>query len=284
VALYRRARTPRLLVISLVMLSLLTITVDYRGGDTGPLAAAGRGADSVMGPLQSAVSRIVRPVGNFLSGIVHIGSLQSENDALRQEIRQLRDESVTASSIRRELNELQDLFELSERLEVETTAATVIAESVGNLEWNVTIDRGSADGLAKDMAVVSPEGLVGRLIRVAPHFSTVQLIIDPRSAVAGRLVLSGETGLVLGQRDRDLKMDLIDTEAEVDANELVVTAGYQNGLYPRNLPVGVVSHVFSPRGSLVKTVSVRPAVDFSALEFVLVITGPTAISDTDTGS
>lgn len=283
-ALYRRARSPRLLVISLVMLSLLTITVDYRGGDTGPLAAAGRGADSVMGPLQSAVSRIVRPVGNFISGIVHIGSLQSENDALRQEIRQLRDETVTVSSIKRELAELQELFKLSERLEVQTTAATVIAESVGNLEWNVTIDRGSSDGLAKDMAVVSSEGLVGRLIRVAPHFSTVQLIIDPRSAVAGRLVLSGETGLVLGQRDRDLKMDLIDTEAEVEANELVVTAGYQNGLYPRNLAVGVVSHVFSPRGSLVKTVSVRPAVDFSALEFVLVITGPTGISDTDTGS
>jgi rod shape-determining protein MreC len=284
VAVYRRARSSRLLVISLVMLSLFTITVDYRGGESGPLAAAGKGADSIIGPLQSAVSRVVRPIGNFLSGILHIGSLQSENEALRQEIRQLREEALTISSIQRELKELQQLFDLSERLEVRTTAATVIAESVGNLEWTVTIDRGSSDGLANDMAVVSPEGLVGRLIRVAPHFSTVQLIIDPRSAVAGRLVLSGETGLVLGQRDRDLKMDLIDTDAEVEANELVVTAGYQRGLYPANLPIGVVSHVFTAPGSLAKTVSVRPAVDFSALEFVLVVTGSTTSSDTDQGA
>src|ERR671936_9350 len=92
-ALYSRPRNTRLLVVSLVMLSLLTITVDYKGGQNGPLEVAGKGALSVVGALQGAVTRVARPVTNWITGVVHIGSLRSENDSLKAEIEKLRTEA-----------------------------------------------------------------------------------------------------------------------------------------------------------------------------------------------
>ena len=162
--------------------------------------------------------------------------------------------------------------DLSENLQLTGVSGRVVGESVSNFEWSVTIDKGSADKVQINDPVVSGDGLVGHVIQVAPHACKVQLIIDPESAVAGRLTSSGETGLLVGQRSRPLTMDLVNANAKVVGNELVVTSGYQGGLYPAEIPIGTVSHDFSRLGSLNTTIEISPAVDFSALEFVLVIT------------
>lgn len=277
--LYRRTRSTRLLVVSLVMLSLMTITIDFRGGEQGPFAAVGRGALAAVAPLQAAVSRVFRPVGDFFTGLVHVGSLKSENDALREEVQKLRSENIESVSIQRENAELLALVGLRDQLDLEGVPAIVIGESVSNFEWTVTIDRGSSDGLEVDMPVVTGEGLVGHVVRVSGNAATVELIIDPESAVAGRLVGSGETGLVVGDTDlRDLTMELVDDETEVNPDERVVTSGYQGGLYPPRIVIGSVSHVTGGSGGVSKVITVRPAVDFSSLDIVLVVTNHRATS------
>jgi rod shape-determining protein MreC len=254
------------------MVSLLTITVDYRGGEKGPLEAAGQGALQVVAALQSGVSRVVQPIGAFLSGIAHIGSLRSENNALKAQIKALQGQASQSISEKRIIQELTKLLKLSEDLQLTGVSGRVVGESVSNFEWSVTIDKGAADKVQVNDPVVSGDGLVGHVIQVASHACKVQLIIDPESAVAGRLTSSGETGLLVGQRSRPLTMDLVNSNAKVFDQELVVTSGYQQGLYPPEIPIGTVSHVFSRLGSLNTTIEISPAVDFSALEFVLVIT------------
>ncbi len=272
-ALYSRPRNTRLLVVSLVMASLITITIDFRGGQNGPFEVAGRGALSVVGALQGAVSRVVHPIGSMFTGIAHIASLRSENDALKKQIAQYRAEVGKNVSNERIIQELTKLLKLQENLQLRhTVAARVTGESPTNFEWAVFIDKGSSDDVKVDQPVVSGDGLVGHVISVAPHASKVLLIIDPDSAVAARLTSSGETGLVNGQRNRPLIMDLVNPDVKVFPNEEVVTSGFQGGLYPPDIPIGFVSHVYSARGSLTKTIEMAPAVDFSALEFVLVIT------------
>jgi rod shape-determining protein MreC len=271
-ALYSRPRNTRLLVVSLVMVSLLTITVDYRGGQQGPLEAAGQGALQVVVALQSAVSKIIHPIGSFLSGIAHIGSLRSENEKLKAEIQRLKSQSGQTISDKRIIQEQAKLLKLIDDLQLTGKAGRVVGESPTNFEWSVTVNVGSADKVKLDDPVVSGDGLVGHVISVAPHACKVQLIIDPDSAVAGRLASSGETGLVVGQRSKPLTMDLVNADAKVFPNEQVVTSGYQRGLYPPEIPIGQVSHVFSKPGSLTTTIEISPAVDFSALEFVLVVT------------
>src|SRR6266508_611781 len=271
-ALYSRPRTTRLLVVSLVMLSLLTITVDYRGGRAGPLETMGEGALSVVGALQGAVSRVSRPIGNFFTGLAHVGSLRAENDRLKAQLREAHVKAAESTTKDRRLRELPQLLKMKEQLSLRrTVTATVIGVSVSNFEWTVNLDKGSADRIKVDMPVISGDGLVGHVVTVAPHVSVVQLIIDPDSAVAGRLSSSGETGLVIGQRNHPLTMDLVNPNANVAANEQVVTAGYQGGLYPPEIPIGFVSHIYTRPGSLTKTIELTPAGDFSALEVVLVV-------------
>jgi rod shape-determining protein MreC len=272
-ALYRRTRSTRLLVITLVVASLITITVDYRGGQGGPFEVAGRATRTVVGALQSAVSGVLRPIGAFFGGLAHIGSLHSENAKLKEQIQQLEQRQAHDTSSQRQLAALLALLKLQNALGVKGVAAVVIGQSVGNFEWAITINRGSSDNVKVDDPVVSGDGLVGHVVQVALNSAVVQLVIDPDSAVAGRLASSGQTGLVVGERSQDLQMQLVQPDAKVFPSEQVVTSGYQGGLYPPEIVIGTVSHVYQLNGFLTKIVSVRPAVDFSSLETVLVLTG-----------
>jgi rod shape-determining protein MreC len=279
VALRNRARSTRVLVVSLVSASLITITVDYRGGDSGPLAAAGDATLTLISPLQEAVSTVTRPLGNFFSTLVHLPSIRRENDEYKRLIAQMQQERSTEVADATYIQQLEATLGLRESLgpRVETTAAHVVANAVSNFEWTVTIDKGSSDGVEVNMPVVAAAGLVGHVIRVTPNASVVRLIIDPESAVAGRLDVSGESGLLEGQGQGDLTMDLVRADAVVQPNEHVVTAGYRllrgeaQSLYPPNILIGTVSRVLSEDNALQKFVTVRPAVDFSTLNLVLVV-------------
>ena len=271
-ALYRRAGSTRLVVVSLVMVSLLTITVDFRDGNSGPLTEVGKAALTVVGPMQGAISRVFHPVAAFFSGLFHVGTLQSVNDHLKAEVLSLQTQLAKNVSSQRQLQELEALLKIQQALKLHTvTGARVISPGLSNFEWTVTIDKGSADGIRPTDFAVTGDGLVGHMSTVGLHDSRIQLIIDPQSGVAARLSASGETGLVRGQRNQDLRMDLVLPGTSVTANEVVVTDGYANGLYPPEIPIGFVSQVYSDSSSLAKFIRVRPAVDFSSLELVLVV-------------
>jgi rod shape-determining protein MreC len=272
-ALSRRVRSTRVLVITLIFVSLMTITLDYRGGQSGPLEVAGKGALTVIGPMQQAVARVVRPVGAFFTGIVHIASLESDNRRLRDELRAARIQGAQVSEALQENAELRKLAGISQQLGLKGVHATVIGQSISNFEWSITIDRGSSQGVKIDQPVVSADGLVGHVSQVTVNWSKVTLIIDPESKVAGRLVRSGDTGLVAGNRNQDMVMQMVVPNANVNPGESVITAGYQSGLYPGGILIGIVSHVAPAEGALSKVISLRPVVDFSALQFVEVVTG-----------
>jgi rod shape-determining protein MreC len=285
-ALYRRARNTRVLVVSLVMVCLLTITIDYRGGQSGPLASAGRGAFTVVGALQEAVSRVFQPVGSFFSGLVHVGSLQSENAALKRRIAQLEQQAAQNTSRDRELERLRALYDLTLSGAYDGQVAQVIGQSLSNFEFSVTVAMGSSQGVRLNDPVVSGDGLVGKVVLVTSNWSKVQLIIDRESGVAGRLSSSGATGIVVGNTDRhDLVMDLpFSTDVKVFPDEVVETSGFDEGsIYPPGILIGYVSASSAQAGSLHQTINVRPAVDFSSLEFVLVVTNSMRPSPSPSG-
>jgi rod shape-determining protein MreC len=275
VAIYRRARSTRLLVIGLVLASLMTITLDFRGGESGPLAGLGRTALGVVSPLQEAVSNVFRPVTDFIQGVTSIGSLRAENEQLRDEVRVLSRQQQEYLTLLRENREIKRLLGLSERLQLSTIGAEVIGESPSNFEYSVVINRGADDGLQPDMPVIGPEGLVGRVARVSGSSAIVLLIIDPESAVGVRLAASGETGVLVGRREHDLRLDLVDPGTTVRPGEPVETSGL-GGIFPAGIPVGVVSVATGDQSSLVKQVFVRPNVDFSRYPLLAVVRTPVA--------
>jgi rod shape-determining protein MreC len=281
-----RPRSARLLVVVLVSLSLAVITVDYREGASGPLAGVGRAAQEAMAPLQSGVTSITRPVGNFLSGLAHLPSLQSENQQLKEQVADMQAQQAQASYLTDQVSRLSELLQLRETLDPSGVPAVVIAQAPSNFDYTVTIDKGTNDGVQVDEPVVaggaatsSGARLVGHVVSVTPVSASVELIIDRHSAVAGILSGSQQTGLVTGQGEQDLKMDGIEQNTQFDlAHEpvQVFTVSYQvnneRGLYPPGLLIGSVSQVFQGTNELQTSVSVRPAVDFSSLEYVMVLT------------
>jgi rod shape-determining protein MreC len=272
VAIGRRTRSTRGMVILLVVASLVTITVDYREGSGGPLSKLSDAVQSVIVPMQDAVSKVTHPIGAFFSALAHLGSnaARIKRDELR--IQNLVRERAQYRTALIELQNLQDLLGVQKSFDFQTTGADVIASGVSNFEWTVTIDKGSSDGIRKDMPVLSAQGLVGKVVQVTALGSKVLLIVDPGSSVASRLSVSQETGLVQGQGRDDLKMSLVDQSTTVAMGEGVETSSYSGGLFPAGIPIGTVSDVASDPATGEKDISVRPFVDFSKLDVVLVVT------------
>jgi len=275
-ALRSRPRSTRLLVVTLVSVSLLTITLDYKEGDSGPLAGLGRTALSIVAPLQEGVTRLTRPIGNFFSAITQLPSLRDENERLQDELAQARNQGAVGVSQLHQLDQLKKLLALKQSLDPPSTAALVIASGVDNSEWTVEINKGSADGIQQNMPVFASAGLIGHISRVATNASMVRLIIDPNSKVPARLDDANTTGLLVGQGEADLKMIGVPPATSVSVNDTVVTSGYRlegqpTGIDPPGRVIGTVSHVGGGGSQLEKDITVRPAVDFSTLDYVLVV-------------
>ena len=270
------------MVVALVVASLTIITIDYREGDSGPLAAMGRTARTFMAPLQEAVTNVTRPVGNFFSGVAHLPSLAQENTNLKAQVADLQARINATSQIEAQNTELLNLLNLKQSLQPSSVAAVVISNGMSNVNYYITIDRGSNDGVRVNDPVVtgSQDGarLVGIVVSTTAISADVRLLIDEGFSVPGRLATSGETGLVVGNGDQDMTMQDIPSTTKFPSGtstESVFTITYsvgdQHSRFPPNILIGTVSSVVQGGVEPDATVSVRPAVDFSSLEAVLVL-------------
>jgi rod shape-determining protein MreC len=291
VAIRQRTRSSRLLVVTLVAASLAIITVDYRGGEDGPLDSAGRALSSALAPMQRAVSGVVQPVSNFFSSLAELPSLARRKAELERQVEDLRAAQQLTQELAHQIEDLEGLIGLQPTYS-RAIPAEVIASGISNFEWTVKIGVGSDQGIALNMPVVTGASdgprLVGRVIRVTPISSEVQLLIDRDFAVPATLSTSREAGIVEGRGEDDLRMRLVGPGVEVSETEpeSVFTLGYQvegeAGLYPRGILIGTVSRAFSEPGSVESFVTIRPAVDFSTLQYVLVIARGRAATEGET--
>jgi len=138
----------------------------------------------------------------------------------------------------------------------------------------VEIDRGTNDGIAKDMPVVASAGLVGRVVRVSKARSTVLLVTDPGSSVGIRVSTTGSVGVATGNGPgQSLRVDYVDADPNIKVarDDGVVTSGLQGGRFPAGIPIGKVVAVSIPPGAVQQDITVRPAVDLKRLQFVQVL-------------
>ena len=181
--------------------------------------------------VQRGTMSVIDGVRGLWSGYVALQQVQQENTALRQELQTLQ---VTLQQERAEAqrtDNLRQLLELRERAGLDTTAAEVIAAAASPEFRTVTIDKGSSHGLQTDMAVISPAGVVGRVILPGGRASRVQLLVD-RNAAAGALIERTRVqGVVIGFGDGSLRMQYVPGTADVKTGDLVVTSGI-DGIFP----------------------------------------------------
>lgn len=192
--------------------------------------------------------------------------LQNEIDAYRMENSRYREMLATHQR-------LQALLKFKERIDEPAVAAQVIARDPTGWFRSVIIDKGKRSGLKWDMPVVNASGVVGRVVSVSAHYAKVLLIIDQNSAVDCLDQRTRDRGMVKGLSTEVCEMDYVAESAGVAEGDLVVTSGL-GGVFPKGLPVGIISNVSKRPGEFFKHVEVLPSVDFSKLEEVLVVLRP----------
>jgi rod shape-determining protein MreC len=193
-----------------------------------------------------------------------------ENEALRGRLLQLEWELQEQRALANRARALEDALGLRQAQQPPTLAARVIAGNPSPDVLTVTIDRGAADGLVGDMAVIGSAGVIGRVIGpMAPRAARVQLLVDRNAGVAVVFETSGAGGMVFGgSAAQPLRADLVPLNADIQPGERVETSG-QDGIYPAGFLVGTVDQVSGSGAE--REITVRPAVDFSHLDIVLVV-------------
>jgi rod shape-determining protein MreC len=266
------ART-RVVLALLLLTSFTLVTLDFRGGDDGPLSGLRGLAAAIFGPIETATAAAVRPVGGFLDDLRRFGRDDTEVALLRDENAKLRTQLRTSELARARAAELDKLLGLASRGQYKVLPARVVA--VGpeqGFEWTATVDAGSGDGIKPDMTVLNGDGLVGRVKRVGPTTSTVLLAVDPTSSVGARLERSLQIGVVTGRGRKAMSLELLDPQTTVSKGDRLVTFGSQRSVpFVPGVPIGEVTSVRQTPGALTRTATVTPYVSFTALDLVAVV-------------
>ncbi len=266
----RRRTGVLLFVVMMGHVFLISVQVQSKSG-VPVLQAVTFGA---FARVQSGTWSAVHGVRSFWGNYVGLRGARAENEGLRKQVADLEIRLQEQRTLALRATRLQELMDLKANTALPTIAADVIAGNPNPGMRTVTIGRGTADGVQADMAVIAPGGVVGRVIGTpAAHAARVQLLID-RYAAAGAVTERARAGgMVVGvERDPPLSMDLVSNQADVKAGDAVVASGV-DGIYPKGFKIGHVET--SERGArLYRTITIRPAVDFSSLDEVLVVLVP----------
>lgn len=271
----------------LIIVSLALLTVSFRESESGPVHAVRQAAASLISPLQSWGATIAKPFQDGYEWFRTLWSAHERAEELEQRLQVLEGELVMLQEEAEENERLRSLLDLRDKTVypegTEFQMARVIGKSPTLWEAWVLIDRGSADGLSVGLPVVGAtpmvgetllgKGLVGKIVAVTAHTAQVLLITDSESSVASKIQGSRAEGIVRGSVNGDLKMDYVDRDLAVDPKLVVVTSGY-GGVYPPDIPVGIVSSVGEETINIYKEIDVQAFVDFRVLEEVMVVLVP----------
>ena len=224
----------------------------------------------VTAPLQNFVSKTINAVEDVWIRYFALIKVRQENERLKKELDLLRMENARYREIAAASKRLQELLRFKNTIPWPVTEAQVIGRDPSGWFESVIIDKGRGSGLRMNMPVVDARGVIGRLVSVSSNYSKVLLLIDQNSAVDCLVQRSREKGIVKGLSAGLCKLDYVVKAGDVVVGDVVVTSGMDR-VFPKGLPVGEVVEVQDTPWEFFRDVKVRPMVDFSKLEDVLVI-------------
>jgi rod shape-determining protein MreC len=225
----------------------------------------------ILRPFQALMADISGGSGGFVHDYFALVGVRRENVELKQQLAQYASQQARMEELENENHRLADLLELRDALQTKAVAVDVIGSDANALERTVIVGQGSQNGLRRDMAVIANEGVVGRILMVAPDAARVLLIDDHNSALDAIDQRSRARGIVAGVIEDGLVMKYVDRSEDLKRGDRIVTSG-MDGIFPRGLLVGEVGRVSQEGPGLFLNVEVIPAVNFRKLEQLMVLT------------
>ena len=280
----KQVRRRRAVLFALVVCCLILLTAYFGESSGGPLRSVQTGAMEVVAPVQEGANRALKPVrdlfgwfGDTLDAKDQRDEFETERDQLRQEVARLR----VYENENKELRGLVDYGAGAGLEAYEPVTARVYSRSNSSWYSTIEINKGSSDGVAENQPVINGKGLVGKVQTVSDGNAVVMLLSDADFGVSGLAAEADQPGSILpvAGSPGDLLFDLVPDAKEVRTGDSIVTAGTISDRlpspFPQGLLIGSVKRI-EGEGELDRTIHVAPAADLRNLDFVQVLTEPTA--------
>lgn len=262
----------RKFVLALATLAALVTVMSVTARERETVLLIEKAIIEVFAPIQSWVGGLAAGIRGGVADLQAFSRLRQENENLRAKAEAYDVTLHRLKELEIENERLRALLGFAHAVDYRYVVADVVARNADNWFSRITINRGSSDGVAKDMPVVTSQGLVGRVFEVSSNISVVQLLTDRDSGAGALIQSSRDAGIVSGQGNQTplLSMMLFGRNAEVNVGDAVVTSGFGE-IYPQGLFVGRVVEITKDSYGLVKYAHVKPGVSFGRLEEVLVV-------------
>jgi rod shape-determining protein MreC len=260
------------LLAAVVGLCLLILSLQTRGEQP-------RATDVVAfvtTPVQKVLAAVQRGAYGVWATYLDWKNVRFENRNLRDEVQRLRVESLVVRETSEENQRLRRLLDLRERLPINTVSGEVIAREWGGWVRSLTVNRGRSDDISRLAAVISPDGLVGRVVDVRAGAAVVQVLTDPASTIGAHALRTRTPGIVEGEPRGTIRFKYMARDgAGLQVGDVVVSSG-QSGVFPRGIPIGRVRAIDDRGSALFHYAAITPAVDFGRVDEVLLLTGDRA--------
>jgi rod shape-determining protein MreC len=255
----------------LLILSLHLISTGVHPGD---LAARPESAFlEVISPVTAAFTHLSDGASSIVRDYVDLLHVRDENAHLRNELARVKSDQARLAELEVENKHLGELLDLKDALGTSAVAANVIGSDAGGISRTLILASGTDEGLRPGLAVISNQGVVGKIIAVSPHASRVLLINDHNSALDGFDQRTRARGIVAGLVDDGVILKYADRSQDIKVGDTIVTSGL-DGIFPRGLLVGTIESVRREGPGLFLGVKITPAVTFRQLEQVMILTEP----------
>ncbi|HTX55212.1 MAG TPA: rod shape-determining protein MreC [Candidatus Baltobacteraceae bacterium] len=261
--------------------SFLLMTLQVRH-DPAVVAFTRQAVLMAVSPVIKVTAVALGSVGQVWQDYIDLRTVRKENLQLRREaaIRERRVSQLEEQAL--ETQRLQGLLAIRDASRADFLAARVVGRDTSNWFKTILIDRGSSAGIRRNLPVIAPDGLVGRVFEVTPTLSKVQLLTDPVSAAGGLVQRTRVAGIVFGNLEAGLVVRYLPQLADVAVGDEMITSGL-GGVFPKGIPVGRVVAVERRSGALFQEATLQPKVDLSRLEEVLILLQPDAPAGVEAG-
>jgi rod shape-determining protein MreC len=236
----------------------------------------------LIGKGQYVITRITTGVANVWSDYICLLHVRDENKRLQEELDKFKETNIkyreaVATNVR-----LSKLLQIKDSLPPPTLTAQIVGRDPSLWFRTIIIDRGSSEGVEKGMPVVTVEGVVGQILDTSPNYSKVLLANDPNSAVDVLVQKNRVQGILKGNGSNGFNLLYVLKNADVEKGDAIVTSGLGD-IFPKGLPVGKVSEVTKSKRGMFQKIVVEPSVDFSQLEYLIIIMHENSLADQDFG-
>lgn len=225
---------------------------------------------TISAPLLGVTARVNRQLLSVWNDYINLVGVRGENLALRESVRQLNARVLEGQEALAANERFKKLLSLKSAMQLPAVAANVIGEESAPWYRTITIDRGTVDGLSEGLPVVASGGVVGRVVKTAVNSSRVLLLTDHASSISAMIQRSRARGVVKGQGGGVCSLEFAVRDEDVKVGDTVTASGV-GGIFPKGLVIGEVTMVRKGEYGMFQSITIRPAVNISRLEEVLVL-------------